>query len=267
MLMLAFSKMFISEIQLISDMDVVKLILEKVKRIILERGRHKKLVCDDIKMLKYSNNPSVGGENDRHEFSFMETLTYGYSQGEITLDEFINDINEKRRFTPLDTKSNGVQRQVICKSDFEICKSWYPYITDNGKIRDIIMKDLYGCEKKVTAIDVINIIRKALNGEIVYDMRDSDPNWDSCDCEMYNVDTRFFTFYKNQKTSFAHENLLKDNELYKEIKYQQDDERTRSGFIWVNGTNHDDEYGRLFIKPDNNKGHKYWMNCVCDVTS
>ena len=162
-------------------------------------------------MLLYSKNPSVGEENKsiistRYEFSFLETMTHGYGEYELTLDKFINDINEKRRFTPLDTKSNGVQRQVISKSDFEIYKSWYPDITDFGKIRDIIMKDRE-CEKKVTAIDVINIIRKAINGEIVYDMRDSDPNWDSGDIDMYNVDTRFFTFYKNQKTSFAHENL------------------------------------------------------------
>ena len=222
------------------------------------QGEKKKL-CDDIQLLKYSDNPSVGVKNVDYMFSFIECLSYSYGEYSPTIEDFIDRKNIRRRFYPLHTRSN----HMFDKYNIDILLEWNDYIKNIQEAKKWILED----EGKTTLIDVVNLIRRAINGEINCDCEDSDPGWSSCNLTLYNVDTRYFIFYRDSVGT-------KESGKYLEkcIKYeiQKTNEYTSRvverifhpinsyGFIWVGTPDNEEEYGRLFYKGDWDICDDYW---------
>lgn len=254
-ILLAFCSGFTSDVDLSSD--IISIIAGYVRSYILKRDEKKRPLCNDIKMLMYSENPSIGRDNSNHKFSFLECLNFGYGSYKPTIGDFISYKNVRRRLAPLDTRTNN----LLSKDNIETHKLVYPEITDINDIKRIIIDSEFFGEHKSTAIDVINLIRRALNGEISYDMDDSDPNWSSCNIELYNVDTRYFTFYRGENTRNPdnERNPLRSSVEYELEKILRFDEYCNcAGFLWVSSPSCEYEYGRLFFKPDSHVCEGFW---------
>uniref|UniRef100_A0A6C0CYX4 Uncharacterized protein n=1 Tax=viral metagenome TaxID=1070528 RepID=A0A6C0CYX4_9ZZZZ len=209
-------------------------------------------------MLMYSDNPSIGRDNSNHKFSFLECLNFEYGSYQPTIEDFISYKNIRRRLAPLDTKTNN----LLSEDNIETHKLVFSEITDIYDIKKNILESEFFGEPKSTAIDVINLIRRALNGEISYYMDESDPDWNSCNIELYNVDTRYFTFYRGENT---HNPDNERNPLRSSIEYELEkilerfyDYYNCAGFIWVSSPSSEYEYGRLFFKPDSHVCEGFW---------
>jgi len=233
-ILLAFCSGFTTDVDL--SLDIISVVSGYVRSYILKRDEKKRPLCIDIKMLMYSDNPSIGCDNSDHKFSFLECLNFACGYYEPTIEDFISYKNVRRRLAPLDTKTNKY------------------------------------FENRNTAIDVINLIRRALNGEISYYLDESDPGWHSCNLELYNVDTRYFTFYRDENNPNADsrdENSL--GTLYGAFLSEQAKASSRldcyinlAGFIWVPSPTSAEEYGRLFFKPDSHVCEGFWEKTLCE---
>lgn len=264
-ILLAFCSGFTSDVDI--NLDIITIISDYVRSYILKRDEKKRPLCNDIKMLMYSDNPSIGRDNSSHKFSFLECLNFGYGCFEPTIDDFINYKNVRRRLAPLDTKTNN----LLSKDNIETHELIYPEITNLNDIKKNILESEYFGENMNTAIDVINFIRRALNGEISYDLDDSDPGWASCSIDLYNVDTRYFTFYRdenNPNADVGDENPL--GTLYRAIQSEQENSsrldcyNNNAGFLWVPSPTSVEEYGRLFFKPDSRVCEGFWEKTLCE---
>lgn len=241
------------------DVDVLIMISEIIRGKFSWFQGEKKKLCDDIQLLKYSDNPSVGVKNIDYMFSFIECLSYSFGEYSPTIEDFINNKNIRRRFYPLHTRSN----HMFDKYNIDILLEWNDDIKNIQEAKKWIFED----EGKTTLIDVVNLIRRAINGEIYCDCEDSDPDWSSCNISMYNVDTRYFIFYRDSKGT-------KESGKYLEKCIQYEIEKTNEhtshvverichpinsyGFIWVGTPENEKEYGRLFYKGDWDICEDYW---------
>ena len=264
-ILLAFCSGFTTDVDL--SFDIISVVSEYVRSYILKRDEKKRQLCIDIKMLMYSDNPSIGRDNSNHKFSFLECLNFDYGCYEPTIEDFISYKNVRRRLAPLDTRTNN----LLSEDNIETHKIVHPEITDINDIKKNIIESEFFGENRSTAIDVINFIRRALNGEISYDLDDSDPGWNSCNLELYNVDTRYFTFYRDENDPNADvgENPL--GTLYGAFLSEQAKANSRldcynnaAGFIWVPSPTSSDEYGRLFFKPDSDVCEGFWEKTLCE---
>lgn len=264
-ILLAFCSGFTSDVDI--NLDIISVIAGYVRSYILKRDEKKRPLCNDIKMLMYSDNPSIGRDNSNHRFSFLECLNIDYESHQPTIEDFISYKNIRRRLAPLDTSTNN----LFCKNNIETHKIVYPEISDLNDIKkNILESELFG-KPGGMAIDVINLIRRALNGEISYDMDETDPDWNSCSLELYNVDTRYFTFYRDRTPDLGDvgdESSL--GSLRKSVEYElekileiYDAYYNYAGFIWVPSPACADEYGRLFFKPDSHVCEGFWEKKIC----
>ena len=115
-ILLAFSSGFTTDVDL--SFDIISIIAEYVRSYILKRDEKKRPLCDDIKMLMYSDNPSIGRDNSNHKFSFLECLNFDYGSYKPTIEDFISYKNVRRRLAPLDTKANN----LLSKDNIETYK-------------------------------------------------------------------------------------------------------------------------------------------------
>lgn len=257
-LLLVLCKVWLGEDWSGKDYDVLQAVAEIVRGKFNWFQEKKKKLCDDIQLLKYSDNPSVGMKNDNYMFSFIECLDYSYDdhdQWSPTIDDFLDIKNIRRRFYPLHTQSN----HMFDKENINDLLEWDLGINSISEAKESILED----HGKTTLIDVINLVRRALDGEICCGWDDSDPNWNSCDLSLYNVDTRYFMFYREdvyRDSSYSSEESRKY--LEKCMGYEIDKingvDNNRNGFIWVGTPSHETEYGRLFYKGDWDICEDYW---------
>jgi hypothetical protein len=248
-IMVAFCHGIITDDNFICD-DIIQKVYQEVMDIM--KVKYKKLgdLHQDISMLRRDEHVVACDEKD-YRFSFLEYIHNQRWDGYITIDEFIDDIDSKRALSPLHTPSNLLFKRR--EDDIDVRVKYLGYTEHEAK-QDIL--EQYG---RTTSIDIINLIRKVLDGELSCNEYDSDPCWDSCCLSLYNVDTRYFIINRGDGSGsrFSAPESFKSQLSFHINGAAAHFTPYNYGFSWVPSAS-EDEYGRLFIKADNEMGDRYW---------